>query len=85
VAQVDLGRRGHRHQASHDLAVMAAELMVVAERRRAVSDELVTPVHLRQFTRSGDAVQRRSRLVPTHERPPVLSVRAGRGTEGTQK
>jgi glucosyl-3-phosphoglycerate synthase len=34
VAQVDLGRRGHRHQASHDLAVMAAELLLVAERRR---------------------------------------------------
>ena len=34
VAQVDLGSRGHKHQASHDLAVMAAELLVVAERRR---------------------------------------------------
>ncbi len=34
VAQVDLGRRGHKHQASHDLAVMAAELLLVAERRR---------------------------------------------------
>ena len=34
VAQVDLGSRGHQHQASHDLAVMAAELLLVAERRR---------------------------------------------------
>jgi glucosyl-3-phosphoglycerate synthase len=34
VAQVDLGSRAHRHQANHDLAVMAAELMMVAERRR---------------------------------------------------
>jgi glucosyl-3-phosphoglycerate synthase len=84
VAQVDLGRRGHRHQASHALAVMAAELMVVAERRRAVSGDLVTPVHLRQFTRSENVVQRRSRLVPTHERPPVLSVRSGKGAEGSR-
>ena len=34
VAQVDLGSRAHRHQANHDLALMAAELLVVAERRR---------------------------------------------------
>src|ERR1700735_5486892 len=34
VAQVDLGRRAHRHQANHDLALMAAELLVVAEARR---------------------------------------------------
>ena len=34
IAQVDLGARAHRHQAVHDLAVMAAELMVVADRRR---------------------------------------------------
>ena len=31
IAQVDLGRRGHKHQASHDLALMAAELLVVAD------------------------------------------------------
>ena len=35
IAQVDLGSRGHKHQASHDLAVMAAELLLVAERRRS--------------------------------------------------
>lgn len=34
VAQVDLGRRGHKHQSSHDLAVMAAEIMLTAVRRR---------------------------------------------------
>ena len=40
IAQVDLGSRGHKHQTSHDLAVMAAELMLVADRRRdAISDE----------------------------------------------
>jgi hypothetical protein len=39
IAQVDLGRRGHKHQASHDLALMAAELLLVAERRRAVTGE----------------------------------------------
>jgi glucosyl-3-phosphoglycerate synthase len=34
IAQVDLGRRAHRHQSLHDLAAMATELMAVAERRR---------------------------------------------------
>ena len=34
IAQVDLGRRAHRHQSLHDLAVMATELMSVGERRR---------------------------------------------------
>ena len=34
IAQVDLGSRAHRHQTDHDLALMAAELLIVAERRR---------------------------------------------------
>jgi hypothetical protein len=34
IARVDLGSRGHKHQSSHDLAVMAVELLLVAERRR---------------------------------------------------
>ena len=33
IAQVDLGRRGHRHQNLHDLGAMAYELLAVAERR----------------------------------------------------
>jgi glucosyl-3-phosphoglycerate synthase len=39
IAQVDLGSRGHKHQASHDLALMAAELLLVAERRRAAAGQ----------------------------------------------
>lgn len=34
IAQVDLGRRAHRHQNLHDLTAMATELMAVADRRR---------------------------------------------------
>lgn len=56
VAQVDLGRRGHRHQPCADLAVMAAELLLVAERRRgcgraARADE----ARLQQFVPAGPA------------------------------
>jgi hypothetical protein len=45
IAQVDLGSRGHKHQASHDLAVMAAELLLVAERRRVTPGQVPSPVH----------------------------------------
>ena len=55
IAQVDLGERGHSHQADADLAVMAAELMLVVERRRfaglrgqrGVAANRARPVHPR--------------------------------------
>jgi len=77
VAQVDLGRRGHKHQASHDLAVMAAELLLVADRRRpdAKAENSPEPVNLWQFIRVNKEMRQRSRLVPTGERPPAKSVR----------
>ena len=33
LAQVDLGRRAHKHQSVHDLGVMATEILAVAARR----------------------------------------------------
>jgi glucosyl-3-phosphoglycerate synthase len=82
VGQVDLGSRAHRHQANHDLAVMAAELLLVAERRRprppGASGPLAGASELRQYIR-GDAGQPVPvrRPVPVAERPPVASVQAG--------
>jgi glucosyl-3-phosphoglycerate synthase len=76
IAQVDLGRRGHKHQASHDLAVMAAELLLVADRRRdRASPGRPGRPELHQFVRSGDTTVPRIRPVPDHERPPARSVR----------
>jgi glucosyl-3-phosphoglycerate synthase len=74
VAQVDLGSRAHRHQANHDLALMAAELLLVAERRRP-SGRMAAASQLQQFIR-GDAGQPElvSRPVPVAERPPAASV-----------
>jgi len=74
VAQVDLGSRAHRHQANHDLAVMAAELLLVAERRRRGGTEAPSGTSLQQFIRdaAGRAVSV-SRSVPVTERPPVAS------------
>ncbi len=85
IAQVDLGSRGHKHQTSHDLAVMAAELLLVADRRRGALGspaqgerdrrEAPDPVLLQQFARSGGEMRLRSRPVPVAERPPARSVK----------
>jgi len=71
IAQVDLGRRGHRHQAVHDLGVMAAEILATAMRR--------LPGGLRPAEPAGTLMQYdrdepdgwRHRAVPTLERPPA--------------
>jgi len=76
LAQVDLGSRAHRHQANHDLAVMAAELLAVAERRRGGSHRLSPGIALEQFDREDGQLRRRSRPVPTDERPPARTVLA---------
>jgi glucosyl-3-phosphoglycerate synthase len=86
IAQVDLGSRGHKHQTSHDLALMAAELLLVADRRRDVPRpglpdghdgrrEPADPVHLYQFFRAAGETRPYSRPVPAHERPPARAVK----------
>jgi glucosyl-3-phosphoglycerate synthase len=79
VAQVDLGTRAHRHQANHDLALMAAELLLVAERRRPAG-QLPAAAELQQFMRDDDGQARRvSRPVPVTERPPAAALREQAG------
>jgi glucosyl-3-phosphoglycerate synthase len=74
VAQVDLGSRAHRHQANHDLALMAAELLVVAERRRR-DGQPPAATDLRQFVRSDGQAHAVTRPVPVTERPPAAAMR----------
>ena len=75
IAQVDLGSRAHKHQADHDLALMAAELLVVAERRRPQAQGPVPESpQLHQFIRDRAQVRPRSRPVPAAERPPVADL-----------
>ena len=81
LAQVDLGARAHHHQANHDLAVMAAELLALAENRRSGPHRLIADVTLEQFVREGDQILQQSRSVPTHERPPARTVGAA-GRDG---
>jgi glucosyl-3-phosphoglycerate synthase len=74
LAQVDLGSRAHKHQANHDLAVMAAELLAVAARRHGGPHLVIPGSSLEQFDREGGEMRQRSRSVPMDERPPVVSV-----------
>jgi glucosyl-3-phosphoglycerate synthase len=74
LAQVDLGSRAHRHQADHDLALMAAELLVVAEARREHPEPPGRLLH--QFARENGEARPRSRAIPSHERPPAGTVKA---------
>ena len=81
IAQVDLGSRGHKHQTDHDLALMAAELLIVAERRRPqargpMPDSPLLQQFVRdggQFAGEGTRVRPVARPVPVQERPPVAS------------
>jgi glucosyl-3-phosphoglycerate synthase len=77
IAQVDLDSRAHKHQADHDLALMAAELLVVAERRRTPARGPADP-RLQQFVREHGEVRPVERPVPAAERPPVASQLASR-------
>jgi glucosyl-3-phosphoglycerate synthase len=86
LAQVDLGQRSHRSRPDADLALMAAELLLVAGRRRLPSVEPVeirpgtdaaAGPELRQFVRADGALRPRFRTVPSAERRPVSSLRLG--------
>jgi glucosyl-3-phosphoglycerate synthase len=68
IAQVDLGRRAHRHQALRDLGAMATQIVAAAERR--TGRDLADDVTLRQFHPRTSVVQ--TRTVPILERPPAV-------------
>jgi glucosyl-3-phosphoglycerate synthase len=80
IAQVDLGRRAHRHQHQHDLAAMAVELLDVAERRRVgdveayqtVDGQILSETRLRRMDSDREWTER---FVSTDERPPIVTTR----------
>ncbi|MDT0201572.1 glucosyl-3-phosphoglycerate synthase [Nocardioides sp. AE5] len=76
IAQVDLGRRAHRHQALRDLGAMATQIMAAAARRSlGTRDEPGNDaVLLRQYVGSAGAIEPSERSVHTGERPPMVSV-----------
>ncbi|MFA6297948.1 MAG: glucosyl-3-phosphoglycerate synthase [Nocardioides sp.] len=81
IAQVDLGRRSHAHQALLDLGAMATQILAAVGRRRgfrdarfARSSTIVDGVLLRQYRSDGGSIVPVERAVPLGERPPAVSV-----------
>jgi glucosyl-3-phosphoglycerate synthase len=73
LAQVDLGARAHVHQGEHDLAVMAAEILLTAARRDGGRERAEATPSLWQFGRDVNPPWR-ERPVPAAQRPPALTV-----------
>ena len=69
IAQVDLGRRTHRHQALHDLGAMATQILAAAHRRSALP--VGDSVELRQYHRVDARTAARPSSVDVGERPPA--------------
>ncbi len=81
VAQVDLGRRAHRHHRHDTLGPMAVQVMAAMEARTGVRATSRAPsaVVLRQYDRGPDGFTVHPRRVEVMERPPAVSV-PGYGT-----
>jgi glucosyl-3-phosphoglycerate synthase len=77
IAQVDLGRRAHRHQALRDLGAMATQIISAAHLRSDRGDQDGS-VLLRQFQPVDGEVVPVLRPVPVQERPPAERFRAVR-------
>jgi glucosyl-3-phosphoglycerate synthase len=77
LAQVDLGRRAHRHQALRDLGAMATQIISAALLRSELGDDDES-VLLRQFQPVDGEVVPVLRPVPVHERPPAARFMAER-------
>ncbi|GAA1098905.1 glucosyl-3-phosphoglycerate synthase [Nocardioides dubius] len=71
IAQVDLGRRAHRHQALRDLGGMAAQILAAAHTRAGGPLRADDGLSLRQFRSDASGSVPVDRLVPTNERPPA--------------
>ncbi|MDN5892715.1 MAG: glucosyl-3-phosphoglycerate synthase [Nocardioides sp.] len=76
IAQVDLGRRAHRHQALRDLGAMATQIMEAGHRR--AGDRPLDDVRLHQYTSGQGTIIPVPRDVPTTERPPAATVTGSR-------
>jgi glucosyl-3-phosphoglycerate synthase len=72
IAQVDLGRRAHRHQSLRDLGTMAAQILAASSRRSTGSS--AEHVALDQPHKVGDAIETIRREIPLLERPPAAGL-----------
>jgi glucosyl-3-phosphoglycerate synthase len=69
IAQVDLGRRAHRHQALRDLGAMATQIVAATLERAGVAP--TGDVSLRQYHPAEGHIAPLTRTVDTAERPPA--------------
>ncbi len=75
VAQVDLGRRAHRHHRHDTLGPMAVQVMAACEARlEGAGAALRELVALRQFDRLATGFVPRETAVDVRERPPATSI-----------
>ena len=78
IAQVDLGRRTHRHHRHDTLGLMAVQVLAAADRRRGGDiggDGAGATVSLTQYARGTAGFEPRVTDVATGERPPAASLR----------
>ncbi|MCW2755569.1 MAG: glycosyl transferase, family 2 [Marmoricola sp.] len=73
IAQVDLGRRAHRHQALRDLGAMATQI-IAAVQQRSTGAAPEGPVTLRQYHPVAGSIAPLTRIVEVTERPPANTV-----------
>ena len=74
IAQVDLGRRAHRHHRHDTLGPMAVQVLAAVESRLARSGPPPETVVLTQYDRTAAGFEPRPREVDLAERPPAVSV-----------
>lgn len=91
IAQVDLGRRAHRHQALRDLGAMATQILAASSRRSRAPREspALAPqgpeparVLLHQHRQQEGEVHTVAREIDLLERPPAIGVRPPVGDWG---
>jgi glucosyl-3-phosphoglycerate synthase len=73
IAQVDLGRRAHRHQALRDLGAMATQI-IAAVQQRSGGPRTGEQVALRQYHPVDGSIAPLTRTVQVGERPPARTV-----------
>ena len=71
LAQVNLGRRAHRHQALRDLGTMATQILAAAQRR--TGGDFGASVALAQYQHSGEDVAVNHRYILLTEREPAAT------------
>jgi glucosyl-3-phosphoglycerate synthase len=69
IAQVDLGRRAHRHQALRDLGAMATQILAAVQLR--TGEKVEDPATLRQYHPLQGRIAPVTRHVALTERPPA--------------